>query len=140
MGTGIRARLRVGDQSNGSLVERFAETLVVDEKERFVFLDRAADRNAELISLERRRGRSRIEEVARVKCVVSQKLINRTVPLIRTRLRNDGDLATGLLAIFRAVRVTHEIELAHTVNAQQLAARAAGGHVVFRRARCTRCR
>src|SRR5579863_9776540 len=99
-------------------MERLAEPLIVGEKKGFVLLDGASNRNTELISLERRRGRTRIVEVARVQCVISQKLVHRAMPLIRARLRDDGDLASRLLAILRVIRVAQEVELAHRVDAE----------------------
>ena len=65
-GHSVQTRLCIGDQGDGSLMERFAESLVVGEKEGFIFLDGPTCRKAKLISLERRRRTSRIEEVARV--------------------------------------------------------------------------
>src|SRR5207302_2085926 len=131
----IHARLRIGDQGDGGVVEGLPEPLMIGEEEGFVLLDWAAGRNAELVSFEGRRRRTGIEEVARVKRVIPQKLVHRTMPLIGAGLRDDGDLAARLLAVFRAVGVTQDIEFPHRVDAQQLAARAAGCYVVFRRAR-----
>src|SRR5437588_2896862 len=65
-GHSVQARLCIGDQGDRSLMERFAESLVVGEKEGFIFLERPTCGNAKLISLGRRRRTSSIEEVARV--------------------------------------------------------------------------
>src|SRR5690349_10445665 len=53
------------------------------------------------------------------------------MPLIAAGLRDDDDLAAGMLAEFGAVGITLHIEFAHGVDAQQRAAGASGLHVVF---------
>lgn len=55
--------------------------------------------------------------------------------LIRSRLRDNQDLRAGSFAVLRAVGIAEHVELAHSVNSQQLLARSAGLYVVFRRTR-----
>ena len=93
-------------------------------------LERAAGGGAELIALERRSG-ALVEEVRSVECVVAEKFVDRAVKLIGAGLRDDDDLAAGMLAEFGAVVVALHVEFAHGVDAEQLAAGPAGLHVVF---------
>ena len=76
-----------------------AEAFIVRENEGLVFLNRAAQRSAELVSLKRRRG-TLVEKVGRVESIVAQIFKHRSVPLICSGLRDDRDLAAGMLAIF----------------------------------------
>ena len=108
-----------------------AEAFVVGEHKCLIFLDGAAHRGAKLIPLKGRRGGAGIKVVARVKVVVAQKLVERTVPLVGARLRYDADLAARLLAVLGTVGVAQDVEFPHRVDAQQLPAGAAGSHVVF---------
>ena len=70
--------IEIGYQGNKSAPQGSLQFLVVGEEEQFVFLDGPADAAAKLILAERRRVLS-VKEIARVKSVVAQKLISRTV-------------------------------------------------------------
>jgi hypothetical protein len=65
----------------------------------------AADVEAELVTLERRRiRRSEVEEVARVERVVAQELEDLAVKLVRTRACGDVDDGSGV-APYSALKV-----------------------------------
>ncbi len=128
------ARVGVGNQVHAGLMQVLAESFVIAEHEGLVLLDRAAQRDAELVALKARNG-IRVEEVAGVEVVVAQEFVERSVQLIGSGLGDDQNLAAGTLAVLGAVGIGEQVEFPHRVHAQQLLAGAAGLHVVFRRAR-----
>src|SRR5262245_2834609 len=93
--------IRVGNKSNGGLALELSKALVIEEEKQFLFSDRPSQRGAELIPAKRRPGR--IEEVARIQNAVAQKLVNRTMIGIRTRLRS-GIHNSAIASELRAVR------------------------------------
>ncbi len=132
--SGVQAGLRVGNEGYGSLVQTFAESLVVAEYESLVLLNRPTRGSSELIPLKWRCRRTGVKEIARVQGVVAKKFKDRTVKLIRSGLRHDADLAPRLLAVLGAVGIPQNIEFPYRVDAQQLPAGAPGGHIIFSRA------
>src|SRR5437762_7932832 len=100
------------------------ESLIVAEDKHAVFLDGSAGAGTELISPEWGNG-CLIERIARVERAVAQELENRSMELIRSRLRHDSDLCTRPLAIFGRVGSAQHVEFAHRVDPQQGAADAA---------------
>ena len=115
----------VGHHAHVAYCQRLPETFVIAEQKQLVFLQRAAQRAAELISPERRNG-GPIEEVARVQIAIAQKLEQRSVQTIGAGLRDHADLRAGALAIFRAIGIGEHIEFADGIDAQQFSADAAG--------------
>src|ERR1700720_5017911 len=74
-------------------------SLIVAEKEKLIFLDRPAERAAELILLVGfTHGR---EEIARIECRIPQKFEDVTVNRVRPALRHYSDDTAGIIAIFR---------------------------------------
>ncbi len=67
-----------------------------------------------------------IEEIARVEIAVTQKLKQRTVQLIGPGLRDCADLRAGAFSVLGAVGVGEDVEFADGVDAEQIAADAAG--------------
>ena len=110
---GVQARLAIGHEGDRRLVQALQEPLVAGEHERPAGLDRAAQRAAELIPLKRRRRGPLVEVVRRVEGAVADELEGRPAPPVRARLRHDGDLAARLLAVFGAVGVAQDVELAN---------------------------
>ena len=110
-----------------------AIALIVGEEEEFVLLDRAAQRCAEVIALELRNARG-VKVVARVEVRVAQELIGRAVNSVGPRSGDDGDLCAGPLAVRCGVGVGDDVELAHRLYAEQLAAGPARRYVDQRRA------
>src|SRR5262249_24804704 len=100
------------------------------EEKSLVAKDGAATGHAELIAL---KGRSvaLIEEIRSVEDVVAEEFEDRAVPLIGAGLRNDDHLAAGALAVFGAVGIALDVELADGFDAEEHAGSAAGLHVVF---------
>ncbi len=129
-GNGGRTRGRIGDKGGGGLVEILAETLVVGEEEGVVGSEGAAGGSAELVALERW-SRALVEEIGRVERAIANKFKDRAMPLIAAELRDDDNLAAGMLAEFGAIGVALHIKFAHGVHAEQHAAGAAGLHIVF---------
>jgi hypothetical protein len=110
------------------------QSLEIPEEKRFVPLQRPAQRGAELVPLKPRRG-CQIEKVSGIERVVAKILKQRPVQIIRARTRHDFHLRSGPFAVFGCIAVAQRIEFFHRVRAQQLLARAAWLHIVFRRAR-----
>src|SRR5579872_155811 len=111
-----------------------AKTFVIHEEKCAVMLDGAAERCAKLITAKVRH-RPLIEEITRIKETVAHKIIERTVPVVGSRLRDDADLCAGPLAVLGAIGVGYYVELAHGFHTQQQTAGAAGRHVDFSRSR-----
>ena len=80
-----------------------------------IFLDRAAQRAAEIVSL-RRPNRS-FEKVSRQRRY-SSRTRKGAMKLIGPRLGNDADLRTGFLSIFGAVIVAHDVVFSDRIDAQ----------------------
>jgi len=80
--------------------------LVVEKKERLVFLNRPAQRTAELVQLELLLGRRdpKIESFC-IESSVAEKLKQRTVKLVRSRFRGHQYCGPGALAVFGRVVV-----------------------------------
>ncbi len=107
-----------------------AKTFVVGEEESLVGSERTACGSAELVALERRSG-ALVEEIGGIEGVVAEEFKDGAVPLIAAGLRDDDDLAAGMLAEFGAVGVALDVKFSHSVDAEQRPAGAAGLHVVF---------
>ena len=82
---------------------RFTATLtfVVREEKCLVFLDRAADRGAELILPQYVGMRSGLQQRARVGGIVLQIVVDRAVKIVGARLGDDVDDAAERPAVFR---------------------------------------
>src|SRR5206468_2796827 len=107
------------------------ESLVVPEEEQTIFLDRPSDAAAKLVSSERSslaldagQG-TEIEDRSRIERAVPQEFKNRSMELIRSGLRDGGDLSAGAFSVFGRVGTRQNVELAHRVDSQQVAADAA---------------
>jgi hypothetical protein len=92
-----------------------------------------AERAAEVVAL-KIRNLLPIEIVACVECAVAQELIRRAMQPICAAGSNDTDLCALAFAESGGVRVAGDIEFAHRVNAEQLAAGTAGSDIDKRRA------
>src|SRR6202007_555573 len=83
---------------------------------------------AELVALERG-DCALVEVIPRVECAVADEFECRAVQLIGAGTGNDADLRAIALAIGSAIRVGCYVEFAYRVDAEQLAAGAAGRDV-----------
>ncbi len=129
-GSGGGAGGCVGDEGGGGLVQMLAKAFIVGEEESLVGSERTASGGAELVALERRSG-ALVEEVGGVEGVVAQEFKGSAMPLVAAGLRDDDDLAAGMFAELGTIGVALHVEFAHSVDAEQHAAGAAGLHVIF---------
>ena len=109
-----------------------AESFVVAEEKQLVGANGAAERCAELVAL-KLGNRALVEVVARIECAVANELKCCAVQLIGARSGDDADLRAVAFAVGGAIGVGRHVELAHRIDAEQLAARSAGRHVDERR-------
>ena len=87
--------------------------------------DGTAERAAELVALELGNGAC-VEVVAGVESAVAQEFKGGAVELVGARSGDDADLRAVALAVACAVGVGGDVELAHRIHAQQLAAGSSG--------------
>src|SRR5215467_9581868 len=80
-----------------------SQSLIIEQEERAVLDDRAADSSAELIAVELAAFGQK--EIARVELVVAQEFEGRAVKLVRAGFGHERDLAERGLAEFGGVRV-----------------------------------
>src|SRR5207244_3171267 len=123
-----QSRIGVWHQRHVRKTEILPVAFVVAEQEELVLLDRAAQGQAEVITLELR-NLLLIEVVSSVQRGIAQKLVRRPMQAVCAARRNDRDLGTLSFAIARRIGIRDYIELAYRVDTQQLPASAAGGHV-----------
>ena len=109
---GVRHRRRERD------AEIFLQTLVAAEEEDAIPADRAADRDAELVPLERRRVAD-VEVVRRVEPAVAEEFERRPVVVVAARFGRDADDAAHRAAVVRRERVRDDAELADRVDAER---------------------
>src|SRR5437667_4987948 len=114
-------RLLVRHNGDFGQVPLLAEALVVSKNERLVLLNGSTRGTTELISPERRDARVirpglAVKEVPRIQGAVAQKFVCRTVEVIGTGLRHDGDVSTGPVAELSGVHVGHDVEFPHGLN------------------------
>ncbi len=128
------AHIVVGDERHVAQAQVLAEPLVIGEDEGFVFHDGAAERGSELIAAEAGH-RLPVEKVSGVQIAIAEKFEQRSMQSVGSRLRGDGHLGAGALAVFGAVGSGGDVKFAHRVHAQQLAAGTAGLKIDFRRGR-----
>src|SRR5207249_6122596 len=95
--------------------EAMTESFIVAEKKNAILLERTSAAGAELISPEWSDG-TLIEEIARIERAVPEKFENRSVELVRSRLRDDGHLRSGPLSVLGGVCARQHVELAHRVD------------------------
>ena len=112
--TEMRVRVRHCKHCRGT--QKLAKPLVVYEEKCFVFLDWTAQCGPELISFEGRWARRRVEIIARVKNFISEILVNASVKIIRTRLRDDLYQAGAGSSVFRAERIRDDFILLNCVD------------------------
>src|SRR5439155_3416052 len=123
-----QSRIGVWHQRHVRKTEILPVAFVVAEQEELVLLDRAAQGQAEVITLELR-NLLLIEVVSSVQRGIAQKLIRRPVQAVCAARRNDRDLGSLSFAIARRVGVRDYIELTYCVDAQQLPAGATRRHI-----------
>src|SRR5215469_9006377 len=93
-----------------------AEAFVIPEEKRLILSDRATKSSPELVTL-KQRSRSLVKVVRCVKRIVPQEFVDAAVQFVGSGLRDNGYLSTGPLAVFGAIGITQDIELAHGFNA-----------------------
>ena len=123
-------RIRVGYGRDSRLGQALDDAFVVDEEERLVRFDRAADAAAELVLAERRLGSGRVvEELARVEGAVAHKLQHRSMDRVGARPGDRIDRGAAA-AKLRAVGVGQGLELGDRFDAEGRAEHARPGGTV----------
>jgi len=100
------------DHSHG-----FTLSLVVREKEGLILDDGSAERATKLVVVERGLGAGRVEEVARIECVVAEVFDCRSVKRVRSAFGHDVNHRSGIPAVFRLV-IGENTQLADRVDRQ----------------------
>ena len=128
--------LRVG-RHHGVQVDALAlpQSLVGGKEERAAAKDRAAERPAELVAIERVRvGRREFEEVARVERLVAEELVGLAAELVRSRARHQVDDRARHVPELGAERRIVDLELLDARHRRRKADRperqVVGGHAV----------
>ena len=133
---------RVGQIAQAGLIVRYesdsaqapilAEAFVVAEEEELVGANGSSERAAELVALKLGNG-ALVEVVARIECAVADEFKCGAVQFVGARSRDDADLRAIALAVGGAIGVGRNVELAHSIDAEQLAAGSTGRYVDQRR-------
>ena len=110
-GSGVRHEGEIAE------TELLAEAFVVAEEKRFVLLDRAAERTAEHVALERR-NRAVVEVVAGIERAIAQEFVGVAVKLVGAGGGDDVDLRAGTLAVGGAVAIADHGKFAHGIDAK----------------------
>ena len=121
--------LQAGHNGGAGFCQPLLVSLVIPEPEHLIFDDRASQRSAKLVPLERR-GIDfsvsvpvySVEIVPGIQCAVPQVLEDGSSPPVRSRCGHHGDLSAGPLAVLRAIGVAQDVVFAHRVHAEQLLA------------------
>src|SRR5581483_11634231 len=108
-----------------------AKTLIIPKEENFVLADRSAQRASEDVALKLRRA-ALIEVIASIERAVAKKFVSVPVNLVRARSSNNAHLRARSFAVFGAIRIRHNVEFAHRIDAQELSAGAAWSDVDLR--------
>src|SRR6202035_1026177 len=117
-----------GDERDVAKTEILSVTLIVTKKEDLVAADGAAERAAEVVALELG-DLLLIEVVACIERAVAQEFVGGAMQLIGAASGDDADLRALAFAEGGGVGVAGDVELAHGIDAEQLAAGAAGRDV-----------
>ena len=92
-----------------------AESFIIGEEESLATSERPPKSRTKLIPLEGG-GRAFIKIIRCVQRSVSKKFIYAAVKFIGSRLRHNGDLSTGTLAVLGTIRITQHIEFPHSIH------------------------
>jgi len=111
-------RIVVGNDRDLADRQALPESFEAAEDERLVPAKRASRGAAKLVAPEGRRTYRMVEEVAGIESAVSDKLEERAVKLIGSGHGHQTDLSARPLAVFGAIGVLQDVELAHRVHAQ----------------------
>ena len=115
------ARIRVGDECDVAKAEVLSVTLVVAKEEDLVATDGTAERAAEVVAL-KFGNLLLVEVVAGVERAIAQELIGCAMQSVGAAGGDDADLRALALAECGGVGVAGDVELAHGIDAEQLAA------------------
>src|SRR6267378_4542185 len=94
----------VRHQRNVAQTENLAETFVIPEQKRSVFLNRAAQRAAKNVALEIG-NLCLIEEIPRIEGAIAQEFVRVAVKLVRAGSSHNVDLRAGALAVFGTISI-----------------------------------